>query len=466
MTRETNLYSPSAYVNPDLVEELVSESESEYQQTKLTKYQIGNINYNVNIRRRTRHAYYDKKQLKKAAEIPVHLVPINLNFEVDGVKLVDFFTWNINESLMTPEKFAQILADDLDTPVAHQFVQQIADQIRKQCSNYIAALENDTDNDDNEYDKDNDLRIVIKLDINVGTINLKDQFEWPLYSSISNSVAPEEFAKKLASELGLGGEFANAIAYNIREQIYTARLNVDDTNFAMSFDRHKIPPFRSKDEEFDDWYPSIKEMTEEEIERKHKEQERNIRRMRRSTKLAQRLLSNTNPSSPHSVGQKRSAETPLTTYEIYQRQKRHNTGMEDVEISKDISTEKLSTETSGSAIYNSYLKSELSPSVSTLYDSDSKQDMSSTSVNVPPVPKIHRGFGASGHIFNKDLKANVNEFKKNWKCSWCSLSGLYTPTLRKGPLGNRTLCNACGLWYAKHKTLPQDRYHEHEPESR
>jgi len=178
---------------------------------------------------------------------------------------------------MTPEKFAQILADDLDTPVAHQFVQQIADQIRKQCSNYIAALENDTDNDDNEYDKDNDLRIVIKLDINVGTINLKDQFEWPLYSSISNSVAPEEFAKKLASELGLGGEFANAIAYNIREQIYTARLNVDDTNFAMSFDRHKIPPFRSKDEEFDDWYPSIKEMTEEEIERKHKEQERNIR---------------------------------------------------------------------------------------------------------------------------------------------------------------------------------------------
>eukprot|EP00833_Pecoramyces_ruminatium_P005952 jgi/Orpsp1_1/1179984/evm.model.c7180000071683.1 len=276
MTRETNLYSPSAYVNPDLVEELVSESESEYQQTKLTKFQIGNINYNVNIRRRTRHAYYEKKQLKKAAEIPVHLVPINLNFEIDGVKLVDFFTWNINESLMTPEKFAQILADDLDTPVAQQFVQQIADQIRKQCSNYIAALENDTENDEDEYDKDNDLRIIIKLDINVGTINLKDQFEWPLYSSLSNSVAPEEFAKKLASELGLGGEFANAIAHSIREQIYTARLNVDDTNFAMSFDRYKMPPFRSKDEEFDEWYPTIKEMTEEEIERKHKEQERNI----------------------------------------------------------------------------------------------------------------------------------------------------------------------------------------------
>ncbi|ORX78009.1 SNF5-domain-containing protein [Anaeromyces robustus] len=460
MTRETNLYSPSAYVNPDLVEELVSESDSEYQQTKITKYPIGNIHYNVNIRRRkTRHVYYEKKQLKKAADIPVHLVPINLNFEIDGVKLVDFFTWNINESLMTPEKFAQILADDLDTPVANQFVQQIADQIRKQCSNYIAALEND--NVENDYEKESDLRIIIKLDINVGTINLKDQFEWPLYSSLSNSMAPEEFAKKLTSELGLGGEFTAAIAHSIREQIYTARLNVDDTNFAMNIDRYKVPPFRSKDEEFDEWYPTIREMTEEEIERKHKEQERNIRRMRRSTKLAQRLLSTTNPSSPHSNGQKRSAEIPLTTYEIYQSQKRHNSGS-DTEFSKDINSGKLSTETSGSAVYNNYLKSELSPTVSTLYDSDSKQDSSSSITNVPPLPKIHRGFGASGRIYNKDLKANITDFKKNWKCSWCSLSGLYTPTLRKGPLGNRTLCNACGLWYAKHKTLPQDRYHEHE----
>ena len=181
----------------------------------------------------------------------------------------------LKESLMTPEKFAQILCDDLDTPVAHQFVQQIADQIRKQCSNYVAALEGDTDGD--EYEKDNDLRIVIKLDINVGTINLKDQFEWPLYSSLSNSMAPEEFAKKLTAELGLGGEFTNAIAHSIREQIYTARLNIDDTNFALNLDRYKVPPFRSKDEDIDEWYPVIREMTEEEIERKHKEQERNIR---------------------------------------------------------------------------------------------------------------------------------------------------------------------------------------------
>jgi len=135
--------------------------------------------------------------------------------------------------------------------------------------------------------------------------------------------------------------------------------------------------------------------------------------MRRSTKLAQRLLSNTNPSSPSS--QKRSAEVPLTTYEIYQRQKRHNSGS-DFELSKDINNAnsyasansvhngKASSETSGSAIYNNYLNS---PSMSTvsMNDSDSKQD--SSSVNVPPIPKIHRGFGASAHIYNKDLKANV-----------------------------------------------------------
>jgi len=136
--------------------------------------------------------------------------------------------------------------------------------------------------------------------------------------------------------------------------------------------------------------------------------------MRRSTKLAQRLLSTTNPSSPS--GLKRSAEVPLTTYEIYQRQKRHNSGSE-YELSKDINntsvtsglnhTAKVSTETSGSAVYNNYLNS---PSISTISmnDSDGKPESSTTvSINAPPVPKIHRGFGASGHIYNKDLKANI-----------------------------------------------------------
>eukprot|EP00835_Amoeboradix_gromovi_P002735 NODE_161_length_16629_cov_0.427344.p2 type:complete len:451 gc:universal NODE_161_length_16629_cov_0.427344:5043-3691(-) len=56
-------------------------------------------------------------------------------------------------------------------------------------------------------------------------------------------------------------------------------------------------------------------------------------------------------------------------------------------------------------------------------------------------PKYHRGFGASARVFNIDGTKQVSEFRKSWKCNWCLLSGLFTPTMRKGPHGPRTLCN-------------------------
>lgn len=36
------------------------------------------------------------------------LVPIRLDMEIEGQKLRDTFTWNKNESLITPEQFAEV----------------------------------------------------------------------------------------------------------------------------------------------------------------------------------------------------------------------------------------------------------------------------------------------------------------------------------------------------------------------
>ena len=44
----------------------------------------------------------------------------------------------------------------------------------------------------------------------LGNISLVDQFEWDLADE-NNS--PEEFARKLCSDLSLGGEFVTAIVY-------------------------------------------------------------------------------------------------------------------------------------------------------------------------------------------------------------------------------------------------------------
>lgn len=48
-----------------------------------------------------------------------------------------------------------------------------------------------------------DLRLLIKVDIMVGSQNLSDTFEW----DINSEVTPEEFASSYCRELGLSGEF-------------------------------------------------------------------------------------------------------------------------------------------------------------------------------------------------------------------------------------------------------------------
>lgn len=50
---------------------------------------------------------------------------------------------------------------------------------------------------------DNELRILVKLDIMVGTQNLSDTFEW----DVNSPVPPEEFAASYCRDLGLSGEF-------------------------------------------------------------------------------------------------------------------------------------------------------------------------------------------------------------------------------------------------------------------
>jgi len=56
----------------------------------------------------------------------------------------------------------------------------------------------------------------LQLDLSVGKLNLRDRFEWDLNS---RDVTPEMFAKQLAADLGVGGEFITEIANSVREQI-------------------------------------------------------------------------------------------------------------------------------------------------------------------------------------------------------------------------------------------------------
>ncbi|VUZ40177.1 unnamed protein product [Hymenolepis diminuta] len=204
------------------------------------------------------------------AQQPEHLVPIRLDIEFDGVKLRDCFTWNRTEQLITPEQFAEILCDDLDlNPIS--FVPAIAQAIRQQVAGHPV---------ENILSGQTDTRVIVRLNIHVGNMSLVDQFEWDL-SEPANS--PEQFAGRLCAELGLGGEFVTAVAYSIRGQLaWHQRL--------YAFTESPLPTidvvFRSPNEA-DQWSPVVEVLTDAEMEKKIRDQDRNTRRMRR--------LANTQP---------------------------------------------------------------------------------------------------------------------------------------------------------------------------
>lgn len=229
--------------------------------TPVTHYRLGSKKI------KTFPTFYDDKNPKtlyESASIPEVLIPVRLDIDIDGQKLRDTFTWNKNESLITPEQFAQILCDDLDLPTS-SFVPAISQSIRQQ----VEQFSSDMIPQDEE-----DRRIIIKLNIQVGNMSLVDQFEWDLSNPLNN---PEDFAKQLCSDLGLGGEFVTTIAYSIRGQ-----LSWHAKTYAFNespLPQIKFPVRTLADAEL--WGPNIQVLTDAEMEKKIRDQDRNTRRMRR-----------------------------------------------------------------------------------------------------------------------------------------------------------------------------------------
>ena len=79
------------------------------------------------------------------------------------------------------------------------------------------------------------------------------------------------------TDLSLGGEFVTAIVYSIRGQ-----LSWHQKTYAFS--ENQLPgieiPFRNQSEA-DNWSPFLETLTDAEMEKKIRDQDRNTRRMRR-----------------------------------------------------------------------------------------------------------------------------------------------------------------------------------------
>ncbi|KAK1059024.1 SWI/SNF chromatin-remodeling complex subunit [Friedmanniomyces endolithicus] len=232
--------------------------------------------------RKTRELHIDRKDNAKQAEQHEELVPVRLDIELDKLRIRDTFTWNLHEKLISPDMLTEYLLEDLRIPpeTLHEVSRQVKGEMQEQIQNFyphIIVEDGPLEPGQPYYNhKDDEMRILIKLNITIGRITLMDQFEWDLNNPLNS---PEEFARHMAWENALSGEFTTAIAHSIREQsqLYTRSLYLTGHNFDgrpvedLELKEAFLPTpihsvFRPQNSQ-KDWMPYMYEMSEAEFER-------------------------------------------------------------------------------------------------------------------------------------------------------------------------------------------------------
>ncbi|KAJ1649573.1 Chromatin structure remodeling complex protein sfh1 [Dispira simplex] len=414
------------------------------------------------IMKSTNHLYLDDISLWNMADKPEHLVPIRIDLDLESTKLHDTFLWNVNETFMTPEKFAQLLCTDLDIAL-NPHTESISQSIRAQLDEYTTFLELQTTRhmdiaqmNRSELEEHHTefrveyysepVRVPITLELHVGKQLLRDKFEWDLTTTLDDENSqnmPEIFARSLCAELGLGGEFVMLITHSIREQLLRhqrERLDYEIETGALASRRHanrsqakgNIP--MSMDDEWEEndmlseevsadmtsfrswsegdaWVPVIEALSQEEIEKILMDKERSIRRLRRETS---RLL--------QSVRQRRSSPHPSR-------------------LGSGASTNGVATPIPG---YTPFAN-RMPPG-----GGDLSTVLATRSGNGPVNSPARSPSGQRSSRLDEEEKAL-------WRCTHCDCDGYRTTVVRKGPHGVRTLCNACGLAWTARGHLPENR---------
>lgn len=204
------------------------------------------------------------------------IIPIALNIENNGIRIIDHFTWNINDNSMTPEEFANIYCQDLDLTNNSNLNQQIANVIIEtiQESENLASIK-----------FNQDLQILVNLTCHLQDWFLEDNFQWNLNDS---SLSPESFAEILVVDLGLKREFLPIITYALYDSLLKIKKEYMEGNLNTAANINNEAAFgylagvRLNLEDLgENWAPKIELLTPEEIQRKEIEKERKLRRLKR-----------------------------------------------------------------------------------------------------------------------------------------------------------------------------------------
>lgn len=211
------------------------------------------------------------------------LIPMKLSIEYNGgmSKLVDFFMWDLSDVILTPDRFASLLCNELELPQTVHL--EIVDSINKQIEDYsfLSTL---------QLPATSEYHVVVELSVNLDKQLYEDKFEWDLNQE---DVLPEDFADIVVSDMGLSLEFKPAIAHSLHEmairlkkEIFDGTYNVELQKYqqltGLIFERNvRIRTDSSIHNGNAVWEPFIEILSPWEIEKREIERERNIRRLKR-----------------------------------------------------------------------------------------------------------------------------------------------------------------------------------------
>jgi SWI/SNF-related matrix-associated actin-dependent regulator of chromatin subfamily B protein 1 len=247
--------------------------------------------------KKTPRLHVKRKEMNQQSEQVEELVPIRLDVDWDKIKLRDTFTWNLHDRVVLPQLFASQLIEDLGlAPEAvHPVLEQVQNQLKDQLNDFYPPVYIEEDALDPELPysayKNDEMRILIKLNITIGPTTLEDKFEWEINNPLNS---PEEFAQSMARELSLAGEFTTAIAHCIREQsqLFIRSLYVvghpfdgrplEDADLVAAFLPSPLSSVFRPQQQAKEYQPYIYEMSEADLERSEVIYSREQRRQKRS----------------------------------------------------------------------------------------------------------------------------------------------------------------------------------------
>ncbi|KKA26294.1 hypothetical protein TD95_001761 [Thielaviopsis punctulata] len=368
-------------------------------------------------------------------------------------KLRDFFLWNLHETLITTDQFAQTLVMDLDLPNRTQMVNEISRQIRTQLEEYAGVAlhplfksqqpkggqpgavtqpkalsrsqsqsqsqSQDSNNQakpqvtadatmivpgDEAFNPDDTYRCIISISLILSTVLYTDRFEWSLSHPPGTA---EAFAKQTCADLGLTGEWIPALTHAIYEAVLKLKKEACESGGwgAQEHNNDAAPDtvagWRYDPEHLAEaWEPKIEHLTKEEIEKREGDRERQLRRLRRETA---RFSNNTGSA----------IAVPFSGFGAVVE-------AEEERMGRGERTKKRRRFRS------------LSPG------------------GRGGTPGGARGTPEGGYAL-----AMTDAERATWRCSHCRVWGSSVWAVRDGPAGPKTLCNNCGLCYERDHELPR-----------